>query len=89
MSKYRQTCTCSHDIDTHYKDAQGRRMTCLGVHCECKRYVDELEGDGPPTKRTLYLASEDVAAEEDEGRANEPTPDDEAFWDDPFVWGHF
>ncbi len=36
FSRYVQVCHCGHDKSSHYKDSE----TCLGMLCDCTRYVD-------------------------------------------------
>ena len=39
----KQTCTCGHDIDTHYALPEGGRGGCLGMRCDdCHSYHDAL-----------------------------------------------
>lgn len=44
MNGIKETCDCGHDRATHFE----KESTCLGVHCDCKRY---REPGSPPTPR--------------------------------------
>ena len=57
----RETCTCGHDICTHF-DYQGVRVNCLALNCNCKCYVNEWDeeertnpGIGPPVRNTYDM----------------------------------
>jgi hypothetical protein len=48
MNGLKQLCKCGHHKDTHFE----KEASCLGMHCECKRFVDETDEPVPSTQRT-------------------------------------
>lgn len=43
MNTHRQSCHCTHDVDTHFVDRSKtppERAGCLAFGCDCRAYVD-------------------------------------------------
>jgi hypothetical protein len=68
FSPYKQTCTCGHDISSHFRHPDtGKREGCLGLgECGCKGYHDQFAPKLPPTlpppPDTLRVAAPKVLA---------------------------
>lgn len=56
MNGLTEICHCGHAKETHYWDMDGKSKDsgdCLGVHCECKKYINSREPTAAQVVATL------------------------------------